>query len=71
MEDLYCMYHNITTYLQTLQIYSQEGINFVFYITSPILSVSHMSPVLIVGVGKECRTKVGQSSFLNRLLELF
>ena len=72
VEDLCCLYHRTITYIQTFLTFSQEDRKIMLRLRC-ILSVSHVFTVQIVGVGKEGRTKSGQSGFLNRqhsLLEL-
>ena len=72
-EDVFywcCLYHRVIMYRNVhTNLYGLHSGRRIFDITPPtLLSVSHinMSTVPIVAVGKEWRTKMGQSGFLNR-----
>ena len=60
-----CLYHSITTYIQTFLVYTQGDAYWILRLRHCLYRI-HASTVPIVAVGKKWRTNMDQSGFLNR-----
>ena len=60
-----CLYHSITTYIQTVPVYTQGDVYWILRLRHCLYRI-HTSTVPIVAVGKKWCTNMDQSGFLNR-----